>query len=58
MTNQVTMYDVIFTSGGVAKEVPLRNKPIALCKWWVSENKSRYTNGELVIVETFNNKKN
>ncbi len=45
----VQMYNVEFVSGKVVKEIPLRNKTKELCKWWIKQNASRYTNGKLII---------
>ena len=50
------MYDVVFFSNGQAKECPLKNKPYAVCRWWMIKNKTKYVGGKLVTIDTDENK--
>lgn len=50
------MYDVVFFSSGEPKECPLKNKPMAICRWWITKNKLRYALGKLITIDTNKNK--
>lgn len=53
---KATFYDVVWFVNSQAKETPLTNSSLPLCRFFAKKNEQKYKGGKLVMIDTNENK--